>query len=241
MQKKIPRSGAFSERLNRWAIRLGFPVLAWIAPRAPRWFLFLHARWIIAVVFFFHSRPKRAIERNLARVLSAAAGFGGGASRYERDAASSRLLLGRPLPLSAAAAGPPARAHRRRRRARARSVARADRRRRADPADDRASGKLGARRGDARPGRGAARHHLRTRRVRAGGAVSQSHAHDVERERDSASRRRSFRQPRGPEGLRRGPGRRRSRETATFATAASSSPSSARAPVFRPAPSTSRG
>ena len=74
MQKKIPRSGAFSERLNRWAIRRGFPILAWIAPRAPRWFLFLHARWIIAVVFFFHSRPKRAIERNLARVLGESSG-----------------------------------------------------------------------------------------------------------------------------------------------------------------------
>lgn len=74
MQKKIPRSGAFSERLNRWAIRRGFPILAWIAPRAPRWFLFLHARWIIAVVFFFHSSPRRAIERNLARVLGAAPG-----------------------------------------------------------------------------------------------------------------------------------------------------------------------
>jgi lauroyl/myristoyl acyltransferase len=74
MQRKIPRSGAFSERLNRWAIRQGFPVLAWIAPRAPRWFLFVNARWIIAVVFFFHSRPKRAIARNLARVLAARPG-----------------------------------------------------------------------------------------------------------------------------------------------------------------------
>lgn len=74
MQRKISRSGAFSERLNRWAIRRGFPILAWIAPRAPRWFLFVHARWIIAVVFFFHSRPKRAIARNLARVLGAAPG-----------------------------------------------------------------------------------------------------------------------------------------------------------------------
>lgn len=72
MQRKIARSGAFSERLNRWAIRRGFPVLAWIAPRAPRWFLFVHARWIIAVVFFFHSTPKRAIARNLSRVLGAA-------------------------------------------------------------------------------------------------------------------------------------------------------------------------
>jgi len=74
MQAKIPRSGAFSERLNRFAIRRGFPILAWIAPRAPRWFLFAHARWIIALVFFFHSRPKRAIARNLARVLGAAPG-----------------------------------------------------------------------------------------------------------------------------------------------------------------------
>ncbi len=74
MQKKIPRSGAFSERLNRWAIRRGFPILAWIAPRAPRWFLFVNARWIIAVVFFFHSRPKRAIARNFARVLGAPPG-----------------------------------------------------------------------------------------------------------------------------------------------------------------------
>lgn len=72
MQKKIPRSGAFSERLNRWAIRRGFPILAWIAPRAPRWFLFLGARWIIAVVFFFHSSPKQAIARNLGRVLGEA-------------------------------------------------------------------------------------------------------------------------------------------------------------------------
>ncbi|MEO8274631.1 MAG: lysophospholipid acyltransferase family protein [Thermoanaerobaculia bacterium] len=71
MQAKIPRSGNFSERLNRWAIRRGFPVLAWIAPRAPRWFLFVNARWIIAVVFFFHSRPKLAIARNLGRVLDA--------------------------------------------------------------------------------------------------------------------------------------------------------------------------
>jgi KDO2-lipid IV(A) lauroyltransferase len=86
VQKKIPRSGAFSERLNRWAIRRGFPVLAWIAPRAPRWFLFLNARWIIAVVFFFHSSPKRAIERNLARVLDSAPG-----SAAVRRAASAML------------------------------------------------------------------------------------------------------------------------------------------------------
>src|SRR5262245_6046100 len=69
MQWKIARSGAFSESLNRWAVRRGFPVLAWLAPRAPRWFLFAGARAIMAVVFFFHSRPRPAIARNLARVL----------------------------------------------------------------------------------------------------------------------------------------------------------------------------
>lgn len=69
MQWKIARSGAFSEKLNRWAIRRGFPVLAWLAPRAPRWFLFLGARVIMAVVFYFHSQPRPAIARNLSRVL----------------------------------------------------------------------------------------------------------------------------------------------------------------------------
>ncbi|MEZ5312147.1 MAG: hypothetical protein R2862_00125 [Thermoanaerobaculia bacterium] len=69
MQWKIARSGAFSEKLNRWAIDRGFPLLAWLAPRAPRWFLFFGARVTMAVVFFFHSKPLLAIGRNLARVL----------------------------------------------------------------------------------------------------------------------------------------------------------------------------
>ncbi|MEO7795097.1 MAG: lysophospholipid acyltransferase family protein [Thermoanaerobaculia bacterium] len=86
MQRKISRSGAFSERLNRWAIRRGFPVLAWIAPRFPRWFLFLGARWVIAVIFYFHSSPKRSIERNLSRVLGEAPG-----STVVRRAANAML------------------------------------------------------------------------------------------------------------------------------------------------------
>lgn len=73
MQWKIARPRAFSDHLNRWAIRRGFPVLAWLAPRAPRWLLFANARWVIALVFFFHSAPKRAIARNLARILEAPA------------------------------------------------------------------------------------------------------------------------------------------------------------------------
>jgi lauroyl/myristoyl acyltransferase len=69
MQWKIARSGAFSEGLNRWAVRRGFPVLAWLAPRVPRWVLFAGARATMAVVFFFHKKPRPAIARNLARVM----------------------------------------------------------------------------------------------------------------------------------------------------------------------------
>lgn len=74
MQWKIAKSGRISESFNRWAIRRGFPLLAWLAPRVPRWFLFLGARAIISVVMFLHRAPKRAIARNLARVLGAPPG-----------------------------------------------------------------------------------------------------------------------------------------------------------------------
>jgi lauroyl/myristoyl acyltransferase len=69
MQWKIAPARAFADRFNRWAIRRGFPLLAWLAPRASRGFLFFHARWIIALVMFLHSRPKAAIARNLSRIL----------------------------------------------------------------------------------------------------------------------------------------------------------------------------
>jgi KDO2-lipid IV(A) lauroyltransferase len=71
MQWKMARPGRISDRFNRWALRRGFPALAWLAPRAPRWLLFANARWIIALIMFLHSKPKRAIARNLARVLEA--------------------------------------------------------------------------------------------------------------------------------------------------------------------------
>lgn len=70
MQWKIARPSRFSDAFNRWAIRRGFPALAWIAPRAPRWFLFAGARLVIGVVMALHRKPRRAIARNLARVLS---------------------------------------------------------------------------------------------------------------------------------------------------------------------------
>ena len=71
MQWKIDRPSELSDRFNRWAIRRGFPALAWLAPRAPRWFLFAGARVVIGVVMFLHSKPKQAIARNFARVLGA--------------------------------------------------------------------------------------------------------------------------------------------------------------------------
>ncbi len=69
MQWKIERPSRLSDGFNRWAIRRGFPALAWLAPRAPRWFLLAGARAVISVVMLLHSKPKRAIGRNLARVL----------------------------------------------------------------------------------------------------------------------------------------------------------------------------
>lgn len=74
MQWKIDRPSQLADRFNRWAIRRGFPALAWLAPRAPRWFLFAGARAVIGVVMFLHSKPKQAIARNLARVLGEPAG-----------------------------------------------------------------------------------------------------------------------------------------------------------------------
>lgn len=71
MQWKIDRPSKLSDRFNHWAIRRGYPALSWLAPRAPRWFLFAGARVVIGVVMLLHSKPKRAVARNLARVLGA--------------------------------------------------------------------------------------------------------------------------------------------------------------------------
>src|SRR5687767_4051431 len=69
MQWKMARPGRFADRFNRWGIKHGFPLLARIAPRLPRWFNLAGARCVISVVMALHHRPKRAIARNLARVL----------------------------------------------------------------------------------------------------------------------------------------------------------------------------
>jgi KDO2-lipid IV(A) lauroyltransferase len=69
MQWKIARTGRLSERFNRWAVRRGLPLLAWLAPRTPRGFLHANAHWIIGFVMLFNSGPKPEIRRNLARIL----------------------------------------------------------------------------------------------------------------------------------------------------------------------------
>jgi lauroyl/myristoyl acyltransferase len=69
MQWKMARPSRVADRFNRWALRHGFPLLARIAPRLPRWFNLAGARLVISVVMGLHHRPKRAIARNLARVL----------------------------------------------------------------------------------------------------------------------------------------------------------------------------
>jgi lauroyl/myristoyl acyltransferase len=74
MQWKIARPSRLAERFNRWAISRGFPLLAWLAPRAPRAVLLAGARWVIGFVMFLHAKPKAAIARNLSRVLGAPAG-----------------------------------------------------------------------------------------------------------------------------------------------------------------------
>jgi len=69
VQWKIAPAGRLVARFHRWAIRRGFPALAWLAPRAPRRTLLLGARWVIAGVMAVYPGPKRAIARNLGRVL----------------------------------------------------------------------------------------------------------------------------------------------------------------------------
>jgi lauroyl/myristoyl acyltransferase len=86
MQRKIARPSRLSDRFNRWAIRRGFPLLAWLAPRAPRRFLLAGARGVIGFVMFLYPQPKAAIARNLARVLDAPVG-----SRRVRRAARAML------------------------------------------------------------------------------------------------------------------------------------------------------
>ena len=61
MQWKMARPSRFADGFNRWALRHGFPALLKVAPRLPRWFNLLGARFVITVVMGFYHPPKRAI------------------------------------------------------------------------------------------------------------------------------------------------------------------------------------
>ncbi len=74
MQWKMARPSRFADGFNRWALRHGFPLLLKVAPRMPRWLNLLGARFVITVVMGFYHPPKRAIARNLSRVLGLPAG-----------------------------------------------------------------------------------------------------------------------------------------------------------------------
>ena len=69
MQARLARPSRFAGLFNRWAIRIGFPLLAFLTPRLPRAFLQWGARCVIRTVFFFYPSPKRAVARNLEVVL----------------------------------------------------------------------------------------------------------------------------------------------------------------------------
>jgi KDO2-lipid IV(A) lauroyltransferase len=69
MQWKIARPGRLSDRFNHWAMRRGYPALAWLAPRLPRKLLRAGARLVIGTVFVLYPGPRKAVARNLGRVL----------------------------------------------------------------------------------------------------------------------------------------------------------------------------
>ncbi len=67
-QRYLARPSRLTDRFHRWAIRRGFPLLAYLATRWPRWFQQLHARWIIFVIMVVYPKPKRMIAKNLAHI-----------------------------------------------------------------------------------------------------------------------------------------------------------------------------
>lgn len=74
MQWKLPQRSRFAARFHEWAMRRGFPLLRWLAPRLPRWVLFAGGRLVMAAVFAVYRAPLAEIEKNLARVLDEPAG-----------------------------------------------------------------------------------------------------------------------------------------------------------------------
>ena len=73
-QYHLPGKSRIADRLHHWAIRRWFPVLAYWAPRWPRWWQLIFARWVIFLIMVVYPKPKKRIRRNLARIMGKPAG-----------------------------------------------------------------------------------------------------------------------------------------------------------------------
>ena len=69
MQKHLPPRPRFADRYHVWAIRHGFPILAWIAPRLNRRLARFLARCVIWAIFVVYPTSKRMLARNFARIV----------------------------------------------------------------------------------------------------------------------------------------------------------------------------
>ena len=71
MQWKLAKSSRLTAWIHRVGLGVCFPMLAWIAPRSPRWFLLLSARVVIFLAMLIYPKPKREIAQNLSKILGA--------------------------------------------------------------------------------------------------------------------------------------------------------------------------
>lgn len=69
MQWKVAPPGQRADRILRWMMRRGFPILAWLAPRVPRIVLVIGAWVVITVVMTIYPAPRRAARINISRLL----------------------------------------------------------------------------------------------------------------------------------------------------------------------------
>ena len=68
MQKHLPPRPRFADRYHTWAIRHGFPILAWLAPRLDRRLERFLARGVIWAIFVVYPKSKRMLARNYAHI-----------------------------------------------------------------------------------------------------------------------------------------------------------------------------
>src|ERR1044072_7423595 len=99
MQTHLPPRPPFADRYHTWAIRHGFPILLWLAPRLNRRLARFLARGVIWAVFVVYPTSKRMLARNYART----AGVPEGSWKARRGGAGrrggGRVFCVRVLPL----------------------------------------------------------------------------------------------------------------------------------------------